>query len=62
MVNPLNTRFNKANWSAAANALLVLVNSRLPFDMQFDEVEQGLLMIVITFLVVAIVPNAEMPE
>ncbi len=59
MKNPLNTRFNKANWSAAANAILVLVNSRLPFDVQFDEVEQGLIMVVITFLVVALVPNAK---
>ncbi len=62
MKNPLNTRFNKSNWSAAANALLVLVNSRLPWDMQFDEVEQGLVMIIVTFLIVALVPNAEVPK
>ena len=58
-MNPLNTRFNKANWSAAANAVLVLVNGRLSPEMSLSTGEQGLVMIIITFLVVVLVPNAK---
>ncbi len=58
-MNPLNTRFNKANWSAAANALIVLVNGRLAPEVALSANEQGLLMVIITFAVVAFVPNAQ---
>ncbi len=61
-MNPLNTRFNKASWSAAASALITLVNGRLPPDIALDATEQGLLMTLVTFLVVALVPNAEAPD
>ena len=61
-MNPLNTRFNKANWRAAANAALVLVNGRLPPDMALSVGEQGLAMTIITFLVVTLVPNAKVPS
>ena len=61
-MNPLNTRFNKANWSAAMNALIVLVNGRLPSEYALDANEQGLLMVIITFVIVATVPNAEAPQ
>ena len=56
-MNPLNTRFNKASWSAALNAAIVLVNGRLPETIKLSGDEQGLLMIVLTFLVVSLVPN-----
>ena len=58
-MNPLNTRFNKASWSAAASALITLVNGRLPADIALDATEQGLFMTVVTFLVVVLVPNAK---
>ena len=58
-MNILHTRFNKANWSAAVNALIVLANNRLPAEWTFDDVEQGLLMTLVTFAVVVLVPNAE---
>lgn len=61
-MNPIWNRFNKANWSGAANALIVLVNGRLAPDMALDTTEQGLLMIVVTFVVVWAVPNAEAPS
>ncbi|HDZ38623.1 MAG TPA: hypothetical protein ENH62_10110 [Marinobacter sp.] len=61
-MNPLNTRFNKASWSAAASALITLVNGRLPTDMALDATEQGLLMTIVTFAVVLLVPNAEAPD
>ncbi len=61
-INPINTRFNKANWSAALNAVIVLVNGRLDEAIALTANEQGLLMIVLTFLVVALVPNAETPK
>ncbi len=61
-MNPLNTQFNKAGWSAAANALIVLVNGRLPFDQTLTAAEQGLVMTIITFLVVMFVPNAVAPK
>ncbi len=57
-----NTRFNKASWSAAASALITLVNGRLPVEIALDATEQGLLMTIVTFLVVALVPNAKVPE
>ena len=60
-MNPLNTRFNKASWSASVSALITLVNGRLPTDVALDATEQGLLMTMVTFLVVALVPNAEAP-
>ena len=55
----LNTRFNKANWSAAVNAGITLVNGRLPAEIQLSTDEMGLLMTVVTFLIVCLVPNAE---
>ena len=58
----LNNKFNKAGWSAAANALIVLVNGRLPFDQTLTAAEQGLVMTIVTFLVVMFVPNAEVPK
>ena len=59
-MNPLNTRFNKASWSAAASALITLVNGRLPTDVvALDATEQGLLMTIVTFVVVLLVPNAK---
>ncbi len=58
-MNPLNTRFNKAGWSAAANALIMLINGRLPIETQLSATEQGLIMTIITFAVVMLVPNAE---
>ncbi len=61
-MNPLNTRFNKASWSAAAGALITLVNGRLPVDITLDATEQGLLMTIVTFMVVILVPNAEAPK
>ncbi len=61
-MNPLNTRFNKASWSAAASALITLVNGRLPADVALDATEQGLLMTIVTFAVVLLVPNAEVPD
>ena len=61
-MNPFNTRFNKASWSAAASALITLVNGRLPVEIALDTTEQGLLMVVVTFAVVALVPNAKAPE
>ncbi len=61
MANPLNNRFNKANWSAAANAAIVLINGRLPVEDAMTANEQGLLMIIVTFLVVCFVPRAEAP-
>jgi hypothetical protein len=60
-MNPLNTRFNKAGWSGAANAVVVLVNNRLDETIRLDATEQGLLMTIITFLVVFLVPNAKAP-
>ena len=60
-MNPLNTRFNKASWSAAASALITLINGRLAPDIALDATEQGLLMTVVVFLVVIFVPNAEAP-
>lgn len=61
-MNPLNTRFNKASWSAAANALIVLINGRISPDLALDTTEQGLLMTIVVFLVVVFVPNAEAPD
>ena len=61
-MNPLNTRFNKASWSAAVSALITLINGRLPVDIALDATEQGLLMTVVTFLVVVLVPNAKAPS
>ena len=58
-MNPLNTRFNKASWSAAASALITLVNGRLPTDVALDATEQGLFMTIVTFAVVLLVPNAK---
>ena len=58
-MNPLNTRFNKANWSAAALAAITLVNGRLPVEIQLSADEMGMAMTVITFLIVWLVPNAE---
>ena len=60
-MNPLNTQFNKANWSAAAGALITLINGRLDPEIALTATEQGLAMVVITFLVVRFVPNAEKP-
>ncbi len=60
--NPLNNRFNKANWSAAANAAIVLINGRLPYENALNANEQGLLMIIVTFLVVCFVPKAKAPD
>ncbi len=61
-MNPLNTRFNKAGWSAAANAVIVLINGRIDPEVALSAVEQGLVMTIITFLVVLWVPNAEAPK
>ncbi len=61
-MNPFNTRFNKATWSAAASALVTLVNGRLPYEYALDVDEQGMLMTIITFAVVAMVPNAQAPK
>ncbi len=61
-MNPLNTRFNKASWSAAASAVITLVNGRMPPDIALDSNEQGLLMTIVVFLVVALVPNAKAPS
>lgn len=61
-MNPLNTRFNKASWSAAASALITLVNGRVSPDIALDATEQGLLMTIVVFLVVALVPNAKAPS
>ena len=61
-MNPLNTRFNKANWSAAAGAAITLINGRLDPEVALNATEQGLLMVVITFAVVVFVPNAEAPK
>ena len=61
-MNPLNTRFNKASWSAAASALITLVNGRLSPDVALDATEQGLLMTIVVFLVVVFVRNAEAPD
>ncbi len=61
-MNPLNTRFNKASWSAAASAAITLVNGRLPPDISLDANEQGLLMTIVVFFVVVLVPNAEVPD
>ena len=58
LMNPLNTRFNKAGWSAAANAIVILTN-KYGFDGMLDATDQGLIMTIITFLVVLLVPNAE---
>ncbi len=58
----LNNRFNKAGWSAAANALIVLVNGRLPVEDALSANEQGLVMVIISFLVVLLVPNAKASE
>ena len=61
MNNPLNTRFNKAGWSTAANAVVVLINGRIDPEVALSAVEQGLVMTIITFAVVLWVPNAEAP-
>lgn len=61
-MNPLNTRFNKASWSAAASALITLINGRIPADIALDATEQGLLMTLVVFLVVLLVPNAKKPD
>ena len=61
-MNPLNTRFNKAGWSAAANAAITLVNGRIDPDVALTATEQGLAMTIVTFLVVALVPNAKAPD
>lgn len=61
-MNPLNTRFNKASWSAAANAAIVLVNGRLPPEIALTSNEQGLVMTIVVFLVVVFVPNAKAPD
>ena len=61
-MNPLNTRFNKASWSAAASAAITLINGRLPSDVALDATEQGLLMTIVVFLVVILIPNAEAPK
>jgi len=60
-MGPLNSRFNKAGWSAAANAAIVLINGRLPIEDALSSNEQGLLMIIVSFLVVLLVPNAKTP-
>ena len=60
-MNPLNTRFNKASWSAAASAIITLINGRVSADIALDATEQGLLMTVVVFFVVVFVPNAEAP-
>lgn len=60
-MNPLNTRFNKASWSATASALITLVNGRVSPDFALDATEQGLLMTIVVFLVVVFVPNATAP-
>ena len=62
MMNPLNTRFNKASWSAAASATITLINGRVPVDIALDTLEQGLLMTIVTFGVVIFVPNAKAPN
>ncbi len=56
-MNPLNTGMNKATWSAAANAMILLVNGRLPENIALDGDEIGWVMTVITFLVVYFTPN-----
>jgi len=61
-MNPLNTRFNKASWGAAASAFITLINGRLPVDIALDATEQGLLMTIVTFGVVVFVPNAKSPS
>ena len=61
-MNPLNTRFNKESWSAAASALITLVNGRVSPDIALDSTEQGLLMTLVVFFVVVFVPNAEAPD
>ena len=61
-MNPFNTRFNKASWSAAASALITLVNGRVSSDIALDATEQGLLMTLVVFFVVILVPNAEAPD
>ena len=53
---------NKANWSAALNAAIVLINGRLPDDIALTANEQGLLMIVLTYLVVRFLPNAAVKQ
>ncbi len=60
-MNPLNTRFNKASWSAAASAVITLINGRVSADIALDATEQGLLMTVVVFFVVVFVPNAQAP-
>ncbi len=60
-MNPLNTRFNKANWSAAANATILLVN-KYALEGALDATDQGLIMTIVTFLIVTLVPNAKSPD
>ena len=61
-MNPLNTRFNKASWSAAASAVITLINGRLSADVALAATEQGLLLTIVVFFVVIFVPNAEVPK
>ena len=61
MKKVFNNPNNKATWSAALNALIVLINGRLPVDWALTSVEQGLLMTVVTFAVVWFITNAEKP-
>ncbi len=61
-MNPLNTRINKASWSAAASAFITLVNGRIPAEYALDVTEQGLLMTIVVFVVVVLVPNAKVPN
>ncbi len=60
-MNPLNTRFNKAGWSGAINALVVLINGRIDPELALSTIEQGLVMTILTFLVVLCVPNWKAP-
>lgn len=54
----VNTKYNKATLSAAVNALIVLINGRLPETIEpLSADEVGMLMTVVSFLVVALTPN-----
>ena len=53
----LNTNINKITWPTFINAVIVLINGRLPEAFALDASEQGYLMIIISALIVGLVPN-----
>ncbi len=54
--------YNKANWSLALNAVVLLINGRLPPDIALSAQEQGWLMVALTYLVVSLFPNINSKE